>query len=52
MHLDPEDSKNEIKCLNLVTNKNNDRKLFNFYVFPDPSQRAQFDQHQSHIQLD
>ena len=52
LHLSPQDSKYELKRLNLTPNEGTIRKLVNFHVFPDVAHQAELEKHQSHIRLD
>ena len=52
LHLNPDDCKNELLRLNITQNKNSQRKLVNFQVFPDSVHQSQLERHQGHIKLD
>ena len=49
LHLDTEDCKNE--HLKTNTNKNENRKLVNYQVFPNSANQAQLEIYQGHVQL-
>ena len=44
--------KKKLKRLKIVTNKNENRKLKTFQVFPDSAHEVQVEHHQGHVQLD
>ena len=52
LHLNPDNSKNELLRLNLTRNKNTDRKIVNFQVFADSVHQAELERYQGHVQLD
>ena len=52
LHLNPDNSENEILRLNLIINKNTDRKIVNFQVFADSVHRSEIERYQGNVKLD
>ena len=52
LNLNPDDCKNKLFRLNITRNKNTDRKIVNFQVFPDSVHQAELERYQGHIKLD
>ena len=50
--LETEDCTNELNCLKIVTNKNDDQKLVKFHNFPDSAHQVQLEQAQGYFQID
>ena len=49
LHLKPDDCKNELLRLNLMKDKNSNRKIVNFQVFTDSVHQADLERYQGHI---
>ena len=51
LHLNTDDSKNELLRINLTRNKKSDRKILIFQNFADPVHQAELERYHGHIKL-